>query len=71
MVKGKDFPCQLGKKEFDDLGGPTIGLMVRMTRNLWYTGKVVTMDSGFCVSHGIVQLHVKCVYEQALIKKRG
>ena len=45
--------------------------MVRMTRNLWHTGKVFTMDSGFCVSCVIVQLHLKGVYGQALIKKRG
>ena len=71
LVERKDRPRQLGKKEFDDLGGPTIGLMVRMTCNLWHTGKVITMDSGFCVSLGIVQLHLKGVYGQALIKKRG
>eukprot|EP00970_Alexandrium_tamarense_P012062 scaffold2720_cov181-Alexandrium_tamarense.AAC.18 len=29
------------------------------------------MDSGFCVSAGILALHEKGVYGQALIKKRG
>ena len=31
LVEQKDRPCQLVKKEFGDLGGQKIGLMVRMT----------------------------------------
>ena len=37
-----------GKKEFEDKG-ETAGLMARMKMLLWETGKVVVMDSGFCV----------------------
>ena len=42
--------------------------MLRMTEPIHQTGKVVTMDSGFCVSKGIVEMHKKGVYGQALIK---
>ena len=42
-----------------------------MTRPIHHTGRVVTMDSRFCVTAGILALHDRGVYGQALIKKRG
>ncbi|KAL7471673.1 hypothetical protein ACHAXS_011981 [Conticribra weissflogii] len=35
------------------------------------SGKIVTMDSGFSVTWGIIAMKEKGVYGQALIKKRG
>ena len=70
LVEGKDRPVELGPKEFEDRG-KTVGLMVRMSQNLWNTGKVVTMDSGFSVSKGILAMREKGVFGQALIKPRG
>ena len=70
IVEGKDWPSQFGPKEFNELGGPTVGLMVRMTKPIHHTGKVVVMDSGFCVAKGIVEMEKKGVFGQALIKKR-
>ena len=35
-----------------------------------HTGKVVSMDSGFCVLVGIIAMHNFGVYGQSLIKKR-
>jgi hypothetical protein len=35
------------------------------------SGKIFTMDIAFCVSAGILALHEKGVYGQALIEKRG
>jgi hypothetical protein len=49
----------------------TVKLMLEMTVPLQRTGKIVTMDSGFCVTVGILALHDKGIYGQALIKKRG
>ena len=69
MVEGKDRPRQLGKKQFAELG-KTVGLMLRMSRPLWGTGKVVVMDSGFCVAKGLCEMYHKGVYGHALIKKR-
>ena len=48
----------------------TSTLMCEMTKPIHGTGKVVSMDSGFCVASGILHLHDLGVYGQALIKKR-
>jgi hypothetical protein len=41
-----------------------------MTRYIWNTGRVVILDSGFCVLSGIVKLAKKGLHGGALIKKR-
>ena len=43
--------------------------MCEMTEPLHGTGKIVSMDSGFCVTAGILHLHNLGVYGQALQKK--
>lgn len=48
----------------------TSTLMCEMTKPIHGTGKVVSMDSGFCVTVGILHLHDHGVYGQSLIKKR-
>jgi hypothetical protein len=48
----------------------TVKLMLEMTEPIHGTGMIFTMDSAFCVSAGILALHDKGVYDQALIKKR-
>ena len=47
----------------------TATLMIETTKPVHHTGKVVSMDSGFCVSVGIIAMHNFCVYGQSLIKK--
>ena len=42
IVEGKDQPRVMGKKEFDEKGA-TDSLMVRITKPLWGTGKMVVM----------------------------
>lgn len=69
LVEGKDTPRQR-IAEFDDHGGRTVGLLLRLTRPIWNTGKVVILDSGFCVLKGLVELKKKGVFASALIKKR-
>ena len=68
MVEGKDKPSHL-QQEHQDLGS-TIGLMLRCTKPLHGTGKVVVLDSGFCVLKGVVELKKRGVFAAALIKKR-
>ena len=41
-----------------------------MTAPIHRTGKVVTGDSGFCVTAGVTALHAHGVFGQFLIKKR-
>ena len=48
ITEGKYSPRVMGKKEFEEKGEAS-GLMVRITKPLWGTGKVVVMDSGFYV----------------------
>ena len=48
----------------------TSTLMCEMTKPIHGTGKVVSMDSGFCVTVGILHLHDLGVFGQSLIKKR-
>lgn len=69
LVEGKDRPKQLGKLEFQEMGNTT-GTMLRCTKPIWNMGKVVVMDSGFCVVRGICELMKRGVYSSALIKKR-
>jgi len=46
----------------------TASLMCKMTEPIHGTGKVVSMDSGFCVTAGILHMHDHGVYGQSLIK---
>ena len=39
LREGKDQPQNLGKKEFDEIG-KTIGILLRLTKPFWSTGKV-------------------------------
>jgi hypothetical protein len=45
--------------------------MLEMSKPLFNLGKIVTMDSGYCVTAGILALHDHDVFGQALIKKWG
>ena len=45
-------------------------LLLCLTRSLWGTGKIVVLDSGFCVLKSIIELKKKGVFSAALIKKR-
>ncbi len=70
FVEGKDHPIQMGCKEFEE-HGKIVGLMLQMSKNLWNAGKVVTIDSGFSVSKGILSMREKGEFGQALVKPIG
>ena len=69
LREGKDHPRHLGEKEHKNLGCTT-GVLLRLTKPIWASGKVVVLDSGFCVLQGLVELLQKGVYAHALIKKQ-
>ncbi|KAL7474957.1 LOW QUALITY PROTEIN: hypothetical protein ACHAW6_000896 [Cyclotella cf. meneghiniana] len=77
IIEGKDRPKKENGKwafpcKFKEAGNTkTRALMLRMTKPIHGQGKVVTMDSGFCVAAGIIALHKHGVFGQSLIKKRG
>jgi hypothetical protein len=68
MVEGRDQPREVTVQH--DEQGKTDGLLLRLTTPIWATGKVVILDSGFCVLNAITELHRFGVYASALIKKR-
>ncbi|KAL7476745.1 hypothetical protein ACHAW6_010081 [Cyclotella cf. meneghiniana] len=43
--------------------------MLFMTKTIQNTGKVVFMESDFCVATGIIALYKRGVYGQSLVKK--
>ena len=69
MVEGKDNPKQRGKSKYSE-NGKTGGLLLRLCEGIFNTGKVVILDSGFCVLLAIVALKKMGVYASALVKKR-
>ena len=48
----------------------TVGIIIRLTRSLPNTRKVVIMESGICVMKGIFEMKTRGVYGSSLIKKR-
>jgi len=68
LVEGKDEPKEgRGPKEFEQLG-KTVGLLLRLTKTIWGTAKLVVLDSGFCALQGIIELKKRGVFAAALIK---
>ena len=69
LVEGKDRPKELGKPDGYSKGGATVGLLLRLTKSLYHTGKCVILDSGFCVLKGLVELRKVGVFASAVTKK--
>ena len=71
MIKGKD---ELKKiivlKEHSDKDGSIFGILLRLTKELYNSGKLVILDSGFCVLQGLIELRKGGVFASAVIKKR-
>ena len=56
IVEGKD--AQNFWVDFDEKGKIS-GLLLRLTRGIWQSGRVIILDSGFCVLQSIVELMKK------------
>ena len=59
----------MGKKDFEEKGS-TSGLVVKMTKHLWRTCKVVVMYIGLCVLEGLNSMVLKGVFGSAFIKNQ-
>lgn len=68
IVEGKDQPAQ-HVPQFSEKG-KTAGLLLRLTKPIHSTGRVVVLDSGFCVLQAIHSLAMVGVFASAMIKKR-
>ena len=74
VQEGKDKPMDGDTPRYQsqfECYSTTAKLMLEMSKPLFNSGKIVTMDSGFCVTAGILAMHDHGVFGQALIKKRG
>ena len=69
IVQGKDRPQQLNKPEYHEKG-KTASLLLRLCKPLFATGKLVVLDSGFCVLDALLTLKQYGVFASAVIKKR-
>ena len=69
MVEGKDQPQELGTPEFAGYG-KTAGLMLRMLKSYFGTGKYVILDSGFCILKALIKLKRHGIFACDLIKKQ-
>ena len=54
LVEVKEHLRQTGPLEFKYLGRKTIGLLLRMMKSYFATGRYVILDSGFCVLKGLI-----------------
>ena len=50
--------------------GRTAGLLLRLCESIMHSGRVVIMDSGFCVLQALTELFLVGIYSSAVIKKR-
>ena len=69
LVEGKGRLKELGKQKGDEIG-PTVGLLMRLTKLSHAAGEVVALDSGFCVLQDAIELKKLGAFVSALIKKR-
>ena len=69
LVQGKDRPRQLPAPKFSEYG-KTPGLLLRLTESIHHSGRVVIMDSGFCVLEGLTKRLDFGVFSSAVTKKR-
>ena len=73
IVEGKSYSSEMDLLKFQPPFGfeaKTVGLMFRMTEEIWRTGQVVALDSGFCVLKGCIQLLEKGLYCTSVVKKK-
>jgi hypothetical protein len=66
---GKDAPEDY-VHQYEKEERKTSSLLARLTRSIWPSGKVVILDSGFCVLHALINLKKRGLYAGAVIKKR-
>jgi Transposase IS4 len=70
LVEGKNQPHQSSQKNLRNKQEGTAGLLIRLCESIMHSGRVVTMDSGFCVLQALIEILHVGVYSSALIKKR-
>ena len=67
IIEGEDRPKDKAINPNDRLVDKTGALLLRLCESLFATGKVVILDSGFCVLKAIIALRQKGVFASELI----
>ena len=67
IVEGNTRPKELPS---DPRTKKTTNLLLRLCKSLYISGKVVILESGFCVLEGLIELRKVGVFAGAIIKKR-
>ena len=71
MCEGKDAPKELRNEKCNtNKFGNTCGLLLYLCMSLYFTGKIVVLDSGFCVLMALIELKKLGVFAHAVIKKK-
>ena len=71
LVEGRQRPSSLPPLEFSADFSKTTALVLRMTKSIWRTRRVVAMDSGFGVLPVLVELKKRDLYGTIVLKKHG
>ena len=69
LVEGKDAPKEIPSDPTNRCGN-TVGLLLRLTSSIYNTGRIIVLDSGFCILQGIIELRKLGLFAHAVIKKR-
>ena len=67
LIKGKAHNHQDGPLEFEDIDRKTVGLVLRMMKIYFATGRYTILDSGFSVFTGLIQLRKKGIFAYYVI----
>jgi hypothetical protein len=70
LVEGKDRPAPLPTPAHEAEFGKVGGLILRMTKSVWGSKRVVIMDSAFCHLKTLIELKKRDIYASSVIKKR-
>lgn len=71
LVEGKDRSAER-PRDRDRFGAmsKTASLLLTLCASIFATGKVVILDSGFCVLEALIELRKRGVFSSAVVKKR-
>ena len=69
LVEGKDEPPEKATPKFTEKG-KTASLLLRLCECIFSSGRVVVLDSGFCVLQALIELRKMGVFAAAVVKKR-
>ena len=62
LAEVKSHPLQNGPFDFEDLNRKTVGLLLRIMKKYFATGRYVILDSGICVLKWLTQLRKKGIF---------